>query len=574
MYVNYISTGLGGDALRQSNTTARLAAASLAGLLLAGASPFALAAPATPDTGDARIEQLEQEMQQLIAANQKLQSEDAALAEKADQLEGEVEQLRRAQAAQITELQTQAQSIEQAEAKIPPAPSVVDTMLNGRPVLTSANGRFSLTVHTVSQLDTGAYFQGSPGPTATDLRRDGPALGATAANVDAAHARDLKDGTDFRRARLGLDGTAFGDWDYRILFDFGGTGVENSGQLYETWVQYSGLKPARFRIGAFPPTIGLEDSASTSGMPFIERSAIEDMARGLAAGDTRLAAQAYAYGPRWLASLAITGRTIGVINAGAAAAAPQTFGDQTGVVGRLAFTPLQGDDWRIDVGVHGSYAEPANNGGPAANGRSPLADHVVAFSNTQQLRVDGTKLINTGNIDANHAETVGAEFALQKGPFIIQSEYEDFGVQRADVASDPHFQGYYAEAVWTITGEPRVYNAATAAFDAPIPAHPFNVSDGALGAFEIGVRFADADLDYHAGPIGSAPAVDAVRGGDERNVSVDLNWYPNSMIKFMLDYEHVRINRLSPNAAIYATPVGAQVGQLYDAVAVRSQFAF
>ena len=42
----------------------------------------------------------------------------------------------------------------------------------------------------------------------------------------------------------------------------------------------------------------------------------------------------------------------------------------------------------------------------------------------------------------------------------------------------------------------------------------------------------------------------------------------------MLDYEHVHIDRLSPNAAIFATPVGAQIGQTYDAIAVRSQFSF
>ena len=552
----------------------RLGAAPLAASLLLGVSSAALAAPTKPDPREARIDQLEQEMQQLIAANQKLQSEDAALAAKAEQLQSEVEQLKRGQAAQITELQTQGQTIQTVQASVPPKPSVIDNLINGRPVFTSANGRFTATFHTVSQLDTGAYFQGAPGPIATDLRRSGPALGATAANVDTTHARDLKDGTDFRRARFGFDGTAFGDWDYRILFDFGGSGVENSGQLYETWVQYSGLKPLRFRAGAFAPTIGLEDSASTSGMPFMERSAIEDMARGFAAGDTRLAAQAYAYGPHWLASLAITGRVVGVINTGTAAAVPQTFGDQTGVVGRFAFSPFHGDDWRVDVGVHGSYAEPANTGGPAANGGSPLADRVVSFSNTQQLRIDGTKLINTGNIDANHADTVGAEFVVQKGPFIIQSEYEDFGVQRTDVASNPHFHGYYVEGLWTITGEPRVYNAATAAFDAPIPEHPFSLADGTLGAFEIGVRYSDADLNFHAGPFGSAPRADAIRGGDAQNVSVDLNWYPNSVIKFMLDYEHVRLSRLSPSAAIFQTPVGAQIGQTYDAVAVRSQFSF
>jgi phosphate-selective porin OprO/OprP len=403
-------------------------------------------------------------------------------------------------------------------------------------------------------------------------------LGATAANIDATHARQLKDGTDFRRARLGLDGTAFGDWDYRILFDFAGpsSGVEDAGQLYETYIQYSGFKPLRLRVGAFPPTIGLEDSASTNWMPFIERSAIEDMARGFAAGDTRLSAQAYAFGDTWLVSAAVTGRTIGVLNTGTATPTPATFGDQLGFVGRVAFEPFHGDDWGVHLGVHGSYVfRPPNTAGPAANGSTPITNYVIAFSNTPQLRVDGTKFINTGNMDARHAYTVGPEFAFQKGPFLIQSEYEEFGVQRTDIASNPTFHGWYAAGVWTITGEPRVFNRQTAAFDAPIPVHPFDWNGGTWGAWELGVRYSDADLNYHAGQAGLAPPLDGIRGGEEENVSVDLNWYPNTLVKFMLDYEHVHIDRLSQSGPlIFLAPIGSQIGQTYDALAVRSQFAF
>src|SRR5579863_3100409 len=290
--------------------------ASLVGALAASAPALALAAPHRADPSEARIEQLERQMQQLIADNQKLHVEDEQLTAPAQQLETEAEQLKAAQAGQAQALQTQGaavatqgKTIETVQASEPAAPSVISNIVGGRPVFTSANGRFTVTLHTVMQLDAGAYFQAAPGPTTSDFRRSGPALGATAANVDFAHARDLRDGTDFRRARLGLDGTVFGDWDWRLLFDFGGSGVENTGQLYETWVQYSGFRPLRLRVGAFPPTIGLEDSASTNGMPFMERSVAEDLARGLAAGDTRLAGQAYAWGDHWLLSAAVTGRT-------------------------------------------------------------------------------------------------------------------------------------------------------------------------------------------------------------------------------------------------------------------------
>ena len=548
--------------------------ASLIGVLLAGAASAALATPKRDDE-DTRLQQLEAQIQALQADNRRLHAESEAVRARADRLQGEVDALKQDQASQTAALNSEDRRVRTVEAKAPAPPSMIDAMLAGRPVFTSADGRFTLTLHAVMQLDSAAYFQGAAGPIATDLRRSGPALGASASNVDLAHARDLKDGTVFRRARVGIDGTAYGDWDYRLLLDFGGSGVENTGQLYETWIQYSGFRPLRLRVGAFPPSIGLEDSASTSGMPFIERSAIEDMARGFAAGDTRVAAQAYAFKDHWLVSGAVTGRTIGVINTGTAAAVPQSFGDQMGVVGRVAVSPFYGDDWMVHFGVHGSYvARPPNTAGAAADGSTPLSARALAFSSTQQLRVDGTKLINTGAIPARNGYTAGLEFAAQKGPFLLQSEYERLGVSRADVASHPSFGGWYVEGLWTLTGEPRVYNRATAAFDAPIPAHPFSWGDGAWGAFELGVRYADADLDYHEGLAGAPQPLTGIRGGDERNVSVDLNWFPSTVVKFMLDYEHVDVSRLSPNAVVYQTPTGAQIGQTYDAIALRSQFAF
>ncbi len=104
------------------------------------------------------------------------------------------------------------------------------------------------------QFDAADYFQRTPGPITSDFRR-----GATAA--DTAHARDLSSGTNFRRARIGIDGKAFGDFEYNLLFEFGGAGEEDAGHIQELWIQYSGLKPFHLKIGAFPPSIGLRTRA-------------------------------------------------------------------------------------------------------------------------------------------------------------------------------------------------------------------------------------------------------------------------------------------------------------------------
>ncbi len=450
----------------------------------------------------------------------------------------------------------------------------------GKPVISSEDGKFSLTLHGIVQFDAAAYDQATPGPITTDLRRSGPALGASSSNVDFTHARQLKDGDLFRRARIGFDGTAPDDISYRLIFDFGGAGTEDAGQLYEAWVQYSGLEPFHFRVGAFPPSIGLEDQGSTNGMPLLERPAASDISRGLVAGDTRTAVELFGGGDHWLASAALTGRTIGVLNTGTASPTPQTYGDPLGVVGRLAATPLHGEDWLIHVGVHGSYLiTPANTVGPSLTDTPTPSGGVVAFSDTPELRVDGTKLINTGNIPANHAGEVGLELAAQKHSLFAQGEYEYFDVDRitpvgSPILSNPHFEGWYVEGGWMLTGEMRHYNPQTASFDGPTITHPFDPAAGSWGAVELAARFSDMDLNYHDTPEGTAPALDAIRGGDTKIVSAGLNWYWNPLVRFMFDYQRVWLDRLSPNATVYLTPVGAEIGQSYNAFSVRTQVAF
>ena len=544
-------------------------AALLGASALLAAAPV-MAAPAD-DARDARIARLEAavaELKGLAEHDQSLQQENAALKSQLGDLQAQVADLK---ATTVTQLQDVRQTAE-AQPKV--------NVNNGRPTFATADGKFTASLRGVIQLDASGYFQKSAGPTTTDLRRDGPALGSS--GIDAAHARDLKDGTLWRRARIGVDGTAYNDFEYRILFDFGGSGVENAGQLYEAWVQYSGLRPLHLRVGAFPEPIGLEDQASTNASLFLERPGISDIARNLAAGAARIGAGGSAYEDRWFASGYVTGRTVGVVNTGTTISATpgaigtaQTYGDQTGVVGRVVVTPFRGQNWRLNAGVHGSYVlRPGNTSGPGTNGLTPVSGFQVRLRDTPELRVDGTQFIDTGGISAHNASSIGGELAAQDGPLFLQGEYERLHVSRSDGVPSPSFSGWYVEGSWLLTGEHRVYNASTASFDGPVVAHPFSLKDGGWGAFELALRYSDADLNYHAGVAGLAPAADAIRGGDQQVWAGSVNWYFNPVFRVMFEVERVKIERLSPSATAYSTPVGAQIGQSFTAVAVRTQAAF
>jgi phosphate-selective porin OprO/OprP len=527
---------------------------------------------------DARIQRLEAAVAALqgeVAENQQLKAQNAELKDEVDQLSVQVSDLKATTVTQIQDVrQTQAQ-----------APRV--SFPNGRPTFATADGNFTASLRGQLQLDTAAYFQPDAGPITADLRRDGPALGSSSTNVDLAHARDLKDGTLWRRARIGIDGTAYGDWSYRLLFDFGGSGVEDAGQLYEAWGQYDGLKPFHVRVGAWPQSIGLEDQMSTNSQLFLERPGVADVARNLAAGDTRIGAGAFGYDNLWFVSADVTGRTIGAVNTGtfitsttvgsssADVGTPQTYGDQVGFVGRAVVTPFHGTDWRINLGVHGSYVDrPGDTAGPGTNGLIPTSGFAVRLRDTPELRVDGTQFIDTGSIPARSADTLGGEVAAQKGPLFVESEAETIHIDRSDGVASPTFGGWYVEGSWLLTGESRLYNASTAAFDGPAVAHPFSLKDHGWGAFELALRYSDVDLDYDAGLPGSAPAAAAIRGGDQSIWSVGLNWYFNQVFHMQFDLDRVNVGRLSPSATNFQTPVGTQIGQSYTVVAVRTQAAF
>lgn len=481
-----------------------------------------------------------------------IQARIQALEDEVNALQAQISDLKAATSANFKDVRDQASS------------QTAVTLPNGRPSLASADARFTANLHSVIQFDAANYFQREPGPTSVDLRRGGAA-------GDTAHARDLNSGTNFRRARLGMDGKVFGDFDYNVLLDFGGGGgAEDAGRIQELWLQYSGWKPWHFRIGAFAPLEGLEDANSTNGMPFLERPAPVDVARGLAGGDYRTGAQAWANGDHWLVSGAVTGNLVSTINS-TGSATGQNFDEQLGLVGRLAATPLHGADWLVHVGVNGSYvARVADAAGPdTAAGR-----YTIQFRERPELRVDGTRLVDASAIEAKHAYTGGLELAAQKKNFYIEGEAFRYGLERRNsLLPDPHFSGFYVEGSWILTGETRRYNPATASFDAPPVTNGFNGKDK-WGALEAALRYSDLDLNYDQGSQAAATPADGVRGGEQKIWTAGLNWYLNPVVRFMLDFQDVTIERLSPNAVTFLTPVGAQVGQHYHAVALRSQLAF
>ncbi len=459
----------------------------------------------------------------------------------------------KALAGQLAALQSQAQTqavtpspqlVAAVARATPPAP-VPDTKVaikNGTPTIASSDGNFSIAIHGIFQMDSATYSQDKTLPAAVT-------------------ARDLNSGTNFRRARLGVNGKLFKDFDYNILLDFGGAGAEDVGRFHEAWLQYNGFKSAKIRLGEFAPNVGLADAGSANASPFLERASSAEVARNFAGGDTRMSLAAFNATDRYMWSVAVTGNTVSQLNTQASAFTGTNTDEQLGVTARIAGTPFKGKTWLIHTGLN--YSGIIN---PADGGASAGTRYAVQVRDRPELRVDGTRLIDTGAINADSASATGVELGWQYKTVFAQGEAFQYDIKRLGAATgvtNPSFSGWYIEGGWVLTGETRKYNTANAAFDGLTPAANFEPSSGHWGAFELVGRYSTLDLDYHADAI---LAADRVRGGQQDIASLGLNWQLNPAIRFVFEGQSVKIDRL--NAA------GAQMGQKYNSFAVRSQFGF
>jgi len=453
-----------------------------------------------------------------------------------------------------------------AQAKIAAqeAPSV--KMNNGRITVATADGRSTLSLRANVQMDYAHYDQAPPGTLATDYRRG--SVGAVGLRETDA-ARDLSDGAYFRRARVGLEGTIARDFNYRFLAEFGGAGTETGGRINDAYIAYTGWAPFTFQVGAFSPPANMADGVATEDLMFIERATPAELSRAMAGADGRLGVMVKAGGARWMGALTYTGRAVGDA---------EVFDSQRALVGRFGGLVLTSSDYNVHLGLNGTYVIE-----PAQVSLTGASRYGLRFRDRPEIRVDGTRLIDTGNVEADGGYAAGIEFAANWKNFLLEGENYWYGIDRRNPAlDDATFGGYYVEASWIPTGESRRYVAGNGAFQAPRPRIPFD-GRGGWGAWELALRYSVTDLNFREGVLGAAATPDSVRGGEQSILTAGINWYLNNNVKLMLNYLHVDVDRLNPagpgnltpfGASPATPPLGVQIGQDFDVYALRSQFSF
>ncbi len=363
---------------------------------------------------------------------------------------------------------------------------------------------------------------------------------------------DYNNGTAFRRARLGLEGTAFKVFNWRIEADFAG----NTVNLQDAYVQFVGFKNKKLQLtlGQHKAPFGLESNNSDNYNVFLERG-IFNVAAGNLMAERRIGAS-FGYASDTLnATVGIFGEneSIGraanadaVVKPDPASSAPAVSAANApdegwGFNGRVTWEPIYDTGKILHVGVSGSWRKALRS---ATNVGARLSDR-------PNIRVDGGNIIDTGTIfDATDAQYLGAEAAGVFGPATIAGEYGRVWIDRAVGAPTTKVDGFYVYGTVFLTGESRPFKNGN--FDRIKPFTNFD-GKGDWGAWELAVRYDRADF--------SDTPVSANAGNKANTWTAGLNWYWNPNIKLQFNY----IRFAGDNTPL--DPVGAKTKG--DALATR-----
>ncbi|MBK9795006.1 MAG: hypothetical protein IPP58_00655 [Holophagaceae bacterium] len=333
----------------------------------------------------------------------------------------------------------------------------------------------------------------------------------------------LPNGTQLRRARisfkLGLGKNWVGEGD----FDF----AEGDSSIKDMWIGYQGFKNSLIQVGQFKEPFGFDTLSSSNAIWFTERSYSDSWTP-----DRHVGVGYQTWGERWQAKVSFFGQAIDDTNDHLAADDTTLQTDHGyGYAGRITFAPvLVSETKAIHFGAATAYRKP--NAGPDAD-----ANLLDLSCRPEAGKISKAKFMNAKVTNVKSWTQLGAEFVGVWGPFSWQSEYQQTKVQRLpgfgaltngqfNNSQEHSFSTYYGQVSWIFGGQ-RTYEVSDGLFG--------KVVASSRGALEIVARYSSMNQD-------DLTAIDPVKGGIGKNLSVGMTYYMNKNVRWMLDYVKVDNN--------------------------------
>jgi len=324
-----------------------------------------------------------------------------------------------------------------------------------------------------------------------------------------------------RRARPTIEGTVFGKFDYRMMFDFvsdQSITTANNSILQDVYVN-ARLQPwFQLQAGKFKEPLSIDRLQQDANLLFAERSYTSQIAPNR---DTGAMAHGQVFDGRFSYAL---GAFNGVADGGSDDL--ETADGDKDVVGRVFFNPFlksKSDAARgLGFGVAGTFGhqEGALRSFMTPGQQSFFAWGIPAAGATPAVPVVA---------DGNHWRIAPQGYYYYE-PFGVLGEYilSDQQVRKGAKTRETFAnQAWFLSASYFLTGEDNQFTQVT-------PRRPFHPTEGGWGAFELKARVQELTLDdgiFAGYTDAKTSAREALTWG------TGINWYLNKNVKFVIDFE-------------------------------------
>lgn len=332
-----------------------------------------------------------------------------------------------------------------------------------------------------------------------------------------------------RNVRLILQGTVYNNYDFVISPEFGGS----SPTLTDAYLDARLLPEFKIRAGKFKEPFGLERLQSTPVMTFAELGLPSNLTPNR---DVGVQASGDLFGDT--VSYAV-GAFNGVEDNGTSITDSNQDKD---VAARVFVTPFRNTDIAplrgLGAGVAATFGHKEGSTGSLPSYRSP--GQASIFSYNSSVTADGPHTRFSPQLYyAWNALGVLAEYVV--------SDEEAVRTASGSILRERFENDAWQVAVsYVLTGEDASYKGV-------VPRHPFSWKDGTWGAFEIGGRYGELDVDDSIFDLGYASLNTSVTLTESWGVV--FNWYLNRNVRLLLEYDRtdftgggIGIDRATENA--------------------------
>lgn len=330
-----------------------------------------------------------------------------------------------------------------------------------------------------------------------------------------------------RRGRFGFQGSLGKQYQFTLLADFSN---RNSTLAREFSLNVNYLDAFQLKFGQFKEPFSQEELQNAPYIDFVERSPLVNLAPAYSPG-------VEAHGQLLRGAIQYE---IGVFNGKGFLNLNDTSTPE-GVL-RLRFSP-----WRKSANI---WTKGLSFGGGGSDGR---ARNGASFSGLLPTRTFNFFKSETVNGSVRRAN---GEFTWTIGPAALRGEYDQTSQERAALGTGGTnlpgvvAKGYSLSASYLLTGESKPENGQ------PKPRYSFQGKEGrGISAWELKFRYANLQME------------DGTLRNRADQMSTGLNWYPTSLVRYMIDFNVERLKNRVPGPA-------ALEPQSFLSVLQRIQFRF